>query len=121
MPLVIKDILLASITILITYFGFIHNIELLQILIGILYAIASICIPVTLIFLYLDFKVAAQFKKSIKSTYKLHNFIISLFIFPITCFILYTTNSYNFLASYIILPVLTINLRYKIHTIVKAR
>ena len=118
---ILKRISLSLITVLITYFGFIHNIEILQGLIGAVYVLAAICLPLVLLFLYIDHEEAHTLRNTIKSTYKAHDFIISLFVIPSTCWIFYTSSSYNFLASYIILAILMFVLHYRIYTIIKTR
>ena len=118
---IIKDTVLSALVLVVTYLGFIHNIEVLQIFIAFMYAIGFICVVFVLILLYGDFKEATTFRNSLKDRYKLHNIIISLYLIPITCWILYVSSSYDFLTVYIVLAILTSILRYKVDSIVKNR
>ena len=121
MTKIIKDIALSALVLVITYLGFIHNIEVIQMFIAFMYTIGFICVVFALILLYGDFKEATTFRNSLKDRYKLHNVIISLYLIPITCWILYVSSSYNFLTVYIVLVILMGILRYKVDSIVKNR
>lgn len=118
---IIKDTALSALALVITYLGFIHNIEVLQIFIAFMYTMGFIIAVFGLILLYGDFTEATTFRNNLKDGYKLHNIIISLYLIPITCWILYVSNSYNFLTIYIVLIVLMSILRYKVNSIVKNR
>ena len=117
---ILKNILTSSIFVLIIYFGFIHNVEILQILVGILWAAAMVVILVGIAFLYGNFEEIIQ-KNTLKNMYRPHSFILSLIVIPVTCWILYTSSSYNFLASYIILIGLSSIFRYKTYTLLKTK
>lgn len=121
MNLIIKDIVLSALVLVVTYLGFIHNIEVIQIFIGSMYIVGFSFVVFALILLYGDFTEAVTFRNSLKYRYKLHNVIISLYLIPITCWILYVSNRYNFLTVYIALVILTSILRYKVNSIVKNR
>lgn len=121
MTKIIKDIVLSALVLVITYLGFIHNIEIIQMFIAFMYILGFICGVFALILLYGNFEEAITFRNSLKDRYKLHNVIISLYRIPITCWILYVSSSYNFLTVYIVLAVLMSILRYKVDSIVKNR
>lgn len=118
---ILKDLLFSSIFVLVTYFGFIHNVEILQILIGLLWATALVVILVGIAFLYGNYEEAIKYKTTLKNRYRPHSFILSLIVIPVTCWILYTSSSYNFLASYIILIGLSSIIRYKTYTLLKTK
>lgn len=118
---IIKNILSSSIFVLIIYFGFIHNVEILQILIGILWAATLVVTLIGIAFLYGDFEEAIKYKNTLKNSYRPHSFILSLIVIPVSCWILYTSSSYNFLASYIILIGLFAIIRYKTYTLLKTK
>lgn len=118
---IIKDTVLSALVLIVTYLGFIHNIMILQIFTAFMYTIGFICVVFALILLYGNFKEATAFRNSIKDGHRLHNIIISLYIIPITCWILYVSSSYNFLTVYIVLAILLSILRYKVYSIVKNR
>ena len=118
---IIKNILSSSIFVLIFYFGFIHNVEILQILIGVLWAAVLVVILVGIAFLYGNYEEAIKYKNILKNRYRPHSFILSLIVIPVTCWILYTSSSYNFLASYIILIGLYSIIRYKTYTLLKTK
>lgn len=117
----IKDIVIATIALIVTYFGFIHNIEVLQVLMGIFYGIAAIVLPITLIFLYGDFLEAHKFRKNLSDKFTIYNLIISIIVISTTCYIFYTSQSYNFLAVYIILCILSWLVRIKTRATVISR
>lgn len=121
MNTIIKDTVLSVLVLVVTYLGFIHNIEVIQVFIAFMYTIGFICAVFALILLYGDFTEAIKFRNSLKNGYRLHNIIISLYIIPITCWILYVSSSYNFLTVYIVLAILMSILRYKVDSIVKNR
>ena len=73
---ILKNILLSSIFVLIIYFGFIHNVEILQILIGILGAVALVVILVGIAFLYGNYEEAIKYKTTLKNRYRPHSFIL---------------------------------------------
>lgn len=118
---IIKDTALSALFLLITYLGFIHNIGVLQVFVAFMYTIGFIITVFALILLYSNFPEAITFKNNLKDGYKLHNIIISLYLIPITCWILYVSNSYNFLTVYIVLVILRSIIRYKVNYIVKNR
>ena len=118
---IIKDTVLSALVLVVNYFGFIHNIEVLQIFIAFMYAIGFICVVFALTLLYGDFKEATTFRNSLKDGYRLHNIVISLYVIPITCWILCVSSSYNFLTVYIVLAILISILKYKVNSIVKNR
>ena len=118
---IIKDTAFSALVLVITYLGFIYNIEVLQIFIAFMYTMGFIFIVLALIFLYGNFTEATTFRNNLKDGYKLHNIIISLYLIPITCWILYVSNSYSFLTVYIVLAILMSIIRYKVYSIVKNR
>ena len=118
---ILKNILLSSIFVLIIYFGFMHNVEILQILIGVLWAAALVVILLGIDLLYGNYEEAIKYKTTLKNRYRPHSFILSLIVIPVTCWILYTSSSYNFLASYIILIGLSSIIRYKTYTLLKTK
>lgn len=113
----IKTLLLALAILCITYFGFIHNIVLLQTIIVIFYIFASIVSILALVFLYGDFQTAIKFRKNLIDKSRTYDYIISISIVPIVCWIYYTTQSYNLLSFYIILCIVSFIVRYKIKVI----
>lgn len=113
----IKTLLLALAILCITYFGFIHNIVLLQTIIVIFYIFASIVSILALVFLYGDFQDAIKFRKNLIDKSRTYDYIISISIVPIVCWIYYTTQSYNLLSFYIILCIVSFIVRYKIKVI----
>lgn len=114
----IKDIAVASTVLIVTYFGFIHNIEVLQVLVGILYGIVTVLLTITLIFIYGTFSEATKMQGTLKDNYRLHNLLISIVVIPTTCYIYYISNSYNFLVVYILLCILAQIVRFRINQIV---
>lgn len=118
---IIKDTAFSALALAITYLSFIHNIEVLQIFVAFMYTIEFIFIVFALILLYGDFTEATTFRNNLKNGSKLHNTIIALYVIPITCWILYVSNSYNFLTVYIVLAILMSIIRYKVYSIVKNR
>lgn len=117
----LKNLLVSSIVITITYFGFMYNIVFLQTLIGILYGIMIILLPIALIFLFGDFSEAEKYKAQIKDEYTKYSLVISLIVIPATCWILYVSQSYSFLACYILLVIMSIISRIKVKTLIKNR
>lgn len=113
----IKTLLLALAILCITYFGFIHNIVLLQTIIVIFYIFASIVSILALVLLYGDFQAAIKFRKNLIDKSRTYDYIISISIVPIVCWIYYTTQSYNLLSFYIILCIVSFIVRYKIKVI----
>ena len=121
MTTLLKDLLFSSIFVLVTYFGFMHNVELLQILIGILYAISLIVTPIVISYLYRYPEGVLKHKDSLKNSYKLPSLILSLIVVSATVWIFSNSTSYNFLAIYSIIVILASIVRYKIYTIIKTK
>ena len=121
MSALLKDSLFSSIFVLITYLGFIHNVGILQVLIGLLYTMVLIAVLIGIILLYGNFGETLKYKDSLKNSYKPKNLIPSLIVVPVTCWILYTSVSYNFLAIYSIIVALSFIIRYKVYTLLKTK